>query len=133
MVKSKRNSNQSSTFLSSNVESVVKKRKLLFCCCCLSLCCPLRLSVTDRDISLHITEMWESQKKSYFIRSRTSSMTIFNKISPRASVKKASKAQCYRMYNLRHFKRGNIFGNFNDFKQSSAFKKSPFWPLLFEK
>ena len=26
-------------------------------------------------------------------------------------------AQCYRMFNLRHLKRGNIFGNFDDFKQ----------------
>ena len=26
-------------------------------------------------------------------------------------------AECYRMVNLRHSKKGNIFGNFNDFKQ----------------
>ena len=30
---------------------------------------------------------------------------------------KARYAQCYRMFNLRYFKRGNIFGNLNDFKQ----------------
>ena len=38
-------------------------------------------------------------------------------------------AQCYRMFNLWHLKRGNIFVNFNDFKP----KKSKFWSFLLEK
>ena len=32
---------------------------------------------------------------------------------------KVTSSQCYRMFNLRHLNRGNIFRNFNDFNSSS--------------
>ena len=35
-------------------------------------------------------------------------------------------SQCYRIINLRHLKKGNIFGNFNDFKLFQAFKNHHF-------
>ena len=34
----------------------------------------------------------------------------------RVLLSQGAEAQCYRMFNLRHLKRGNIFGNFDDFK-----------------
>ena len=32
-----------------------------------------------------------------------------------------------------HLKKGNVFGNFNDFLVILSLKKSPFWPFLLEK
>ena len=41
-------------------------------------------------------------------------------------------AQCYRMINLRHLKKGDIFGIFKIISSYFKPEKSPFWPFLIE-
>ena len=42
-------------------------------------------------------------------------------------------AQCYMIFNLRYFNRGNIFGNFNDFLVILSLKNHYFCHILLEK